>query len=141
MTASLTLRALAALPEDQQEQIRRHQLRYGRVDALDDLIGWVVVAHLSGKTDPFGFARGALRREQNAKWRAASRFNIGLDALPDQGGDGDDNPTPTPPSPRKRKEWVKHIAESRGVSARRAQQIVKRALELDGAPGELFAGV
>ena len=130
MSTVLTLRAMAALPDEFQQQINSHVCQFGRADSLDDAISEAALAWLTGAG--WGRARSALRREQNAKFRAASRFNHfeELDALPD-GGDDD------PPPPRKKKEWVRHVAEAHGVGIRRAQQIVAEALK--SAQSDLFA--
>lgn len=132
MSTVLTLRAMAALPDEFQQQINSHVCQFGRADSLDDAISEAAIAWLLG--EGWGQARSALRRERNAKFRAASRFNCfdELDALPDG---GDDDPPDT--APRKKKDWVKHIATSRGVSIRRAQQIVAEALK--SAQSDLFA--
>ena len=132
MSAALTLRALAALPHEFQQHINSHARQFGRADALDDAISEAALAWLTGAG--WGRARSALRREQNAKFRAASRFNHfeELDALPLPDGGDDD-----PPPPRKKKEWVRHVAEAHGVGIRRAQQIVAEALK--SAQSDLFA--
>lgn len=134
-TLTLTRRALGELPPDFQSVVAKHCKKFN--DGLDLAIGEAALAWLSGKS--WGSARGALRREHCAKYQAASRFNTGLDAVSNniwfsfsrEDEDAEDT------QPRTRGEWVRHIAETRGVGLRRAQQIVAQALQaLQALPGD-----
>lgn len=134
-TTALTFRALAALPPELQQHINAHARQFGGADSLDDAISEAALAWLSGAG--WARARGSLRREQNSKFRAASRFNVSLDDLADVPDAEIEIGVDNDPLPRKKKEWVKHIAAARGVGIRRAQQIVAEALK--SAQSDLFA--
>lgn len=131
---TLTLRALGELPPDFQYSVSLHCKKF-QADSLDLAIGAAADAWLVGKK--WGSARGALRREHCAKYQAASRFNAGVDAVANSirfsfVEDYEDEEEIT--QPRTRGEWVRHIAETRGVGLRRAQQIVAQALK--SPPGD-----
>lgn len=141
---TLTLRALGELPPEFQNEVATHHKKF-QADSLDLAIGAAAAAWLSGKK--WSSARGDLRREHCAKYRAASRFNAGIDALANHINhiaEVEDDEI-TQPQPRTRAEWVAHIAEQRGVGVRRAQQIVAKALKSPpgdgdgGGEGDLFA--
>lgn len=130
---TVRVRAHGALPPDFQNAVSAHCKKF-QADSLDLAIGEAAIAWLTGKS--WGSARGALRRERCAKYQAASRFNVGVDAVANdirfsfsvEGERGEIT------QPRTRKEWVQHIAETRGVTIRRAQQIVAAALR--SPPGD-----
>lgn len=133
---ALTLRALGELPPEFQNEVATHHKKF-QADSLDLAIGAAAAAWLSGKK--WSSARGDLRREHCAKYRAASRFNAGVDAVANSirfsfVEDYEDEEEIT--QPRTRGEWVRHIAETRGVGVRRAQQIVAQALKSPPGDGD-----
>lgn len=131
----LTLRALDALPPDFQNSASSHCKKF-QADSLDLAIGAAADAWLAGKK--WGSARGALRREHCAKYQAASRFNAGVDAVANsiRFSFSVEDYEAEITQPRTRGEWVRHIAEQRGVGVRRAQQIVAQALKSPPGDGD-----
>lgn len=125
---ALTARTLATFPAELQAQVRSHAF-----DDIEELVQQVAVALLEASRDDtmraiFNRGRSACRRFT----QDLSHYGRGLDGIADVADE--------PPSGggRKRRELTREIAADRGVTTRRARQIVaaqvKRAKQ-----GDLFA--
>jgi hypothetical protein len=130
---ALTARTLATFPPELQAYIRTHSH-----DDVEELVQQVALALLEARRDDtmrsiFNRARSAVRRfTQNPAHYGRGR---GIDGIADVAADDKDTP---PRGGKKRRELTREIAADRGVTSRRARQIVaaqvKRAKQ-----GDLFA--
>ena len=141
--SALTHAALAALPPALAALIRQHAGHFA--SDLDDLINESALL-LAETRDPavdvraiFGKARSRVRRQMQAQ-------HCGLVSLDEQRtGDADEPSTDEIVAPRERRgsyrrALVERLARERGVTIRRAQQIVDKALRRLQQDGDLFAG-
>lgn len=126
--SSLTHKALATLPPELQKLVKQHNKQFS-VDGLDDLISEAFIALAKSDASDtwaqvFGRARSNMRR-----------FECGRIVPP--GVLDDDEPTPL-----RRRDITTEVAARLNVSRRRAQQIIKKALEdaQAGGNGDMFFG-
>jgi len=135
MTSSLTFRALAALPAALQTLARQHVQQYP--DDLDDLISELAIALLEladRATDAsrvFARARSRIRRAT----QDLAHYSVPLDIERHDVEQDDEDETTL-----RRQDIVREVAERQRVTLRRAQQIVRRAIERANQ-GDLFINV
>lgn len=124
--SGLTHKALAVLPPELQKLVTQHNKLFS-ADGLDDLISETFIA--LAKSD----ARETLAQVFDRARSSMRRFECGR--IVPGNGVGDDEPTPL-----RRRDITAEVAERLGVSRRRAQQIIKKAIEDAQAGGDLFFG-
>lgn len=132
---TLTFRTLSTFPAELQSYALAHAY-----DDFDELVQQVALALLEAKSGDtlraiFNRARSACRRYT----QDLAYYGRGLDGIADPATD--DKPDDEPPSGggRKRRELTREIAADRGVTARRARQIVAEQVQR-AKRGDLFAG-
>jgi hypothetical protein len=131
MTSALTFRALSALPPALQALAKQHVAAHPS-DGIDDVISEVAVACLelglaADAERVFARARSRLRRAS----QDPSHYAVGIDI------ERHDIELDAEPTPTRRTDIVREIAERRGVTLRRAQQLLKQQL-VRAAQGDLF---
>jgi hypothetical protein len=130
----LTFRALAALPLPLQQLARQH-VQHHPADDINDLIGELAVAAIEladAATDAahiYSRARSRLRRAT----QDVAHYAVGID--PERHDIEQDDE----PSALRHADIVREIAQQQRVTKRRAQQIVRRAVERAQIIGDLFA--
>jgi hypothetical protein len=118
---ALTARALALLPAPLQS-FCRHDSKY---NDIAELVSECHAQLLAADADTdlltvYKRARSACRRFTQDISHYASCYDSIDHSVP--------SPEPAEPTPDRRRDYVKRIAEERGVTLRRAQQIVKQML-------------
>jgi hypothetical protein len=134
-TASLSYRALAALPQPLQQLAWQH-VQLHRADQLGELVSELAIAAIeladADAQQIFNRARSRLRRQtQDIAYYAAALDVERQDVAEDEEDEGE--------KPHFREEIVREIAQRHRVTLRRAQQIVRRQIERARA-GDLFLG-
>lgn len=124
---------LATLPQALQSAIRQHTY----ADDLDDLIAEAALQYVcapdAGPDVLFARARARVRRYTQDPAHYGTVYEPPAD-------DTDEAAEEAQPTPLKRADYVREIARERGVTIRRAQQLVRQALERARECGDLFAG-
>lgn len=130
---ALSLRILATFPDGLQSLVRAHAY----LGEIDELIQQVALALIEARHSDtlakiFNRARSACRRYT----QDLSHYSLGLDGIA-----ADDKPDDEPPpgGGRKRREITREAAADRGVTTRRARQIVAEQVRR-AKQGDLFAG-
>lgn len=127
---ALTARIFATFPPELQSQVRSH-----RFDDIDEVVQAVALAlfEARGKTTMYQIfkrARSNVRRFS----QDLARHSAGLDAVAEIAVADQQDPTPL-----RRRDITRELAQTHGVTPRRARQIVAEQIERAKVNRDLFA--